>query len=125
MGALSADFRAAHSALLSDGLSIARVGSDRVSRFGLAPSRPLPLLRSRCHGIADRFRCLGPQPETAPGFDRDHASMPVCPRYLSLAVSSAWRTQLDNECGKAPAQRVRFLRYSAPACRQRAFLHVR
>lgn len=52
-------------------------------------------------------------------------SMPVCSPYLSLAVSSAWRTQLDNECGKAPAQRVRRLRYPAPACRQRAFLHVR
>ena len=51
MGALSADFRAAHSALLPDGLSIARVGSAQVSRFGLAPSHPLPLLRSRCHGI--------------------------------------------------------------------------
>lgn len=82
MGALSADFRAAHSALLSDGLSIARVGSARVSRFGLAPGRPLPLLRSRCHGIADRFRCSGPQPETAPGFDRDHAFHARLPALL-------------------------------------------
>jgi hypothetical protein len=73
MGALSADFRAAHPALLPDGLSIARVGSAQVSRFGLAPGHPLPLLRSRCDGIADRFRCSGPQPETAPGFGRDHA----------------------------------------------------
>ena len=83
MGALSADFRAAHSALLSDGLSIARVGSAQVSRFGLvAPSHPLPLLRSRCHGIADRFRCSGPQPETAPGFDRDHALHACLPSLL-------------------------------------------
>jgi hypothetical protein len=43
MGALSADFRAAHSALLSDGLSIARVGSAQVSRFGLAEAA-----RCRC-----------------------------------------------------------------------------
>jgi hypothetical protein len=42
MGALSADFRAAYSARLSNGLSIARVGSAQVSRFGLAPSHPLP-----------------------------------------------------------------------------------
>ena len=82
MGALSADFRAAHSALLSDGLSIARGGSAQVSRFGLAPSHLLSLLRSRCHGIADRFRCLGPPPETAPGFDRDHAFHACLPSLL-------------------------------------------
>ena len=86
MGALSADFRAAHPALLSDGLSIARVGSAQVSRFGLAPSHPLPLLRSRCHGIADRFRCSGPRPDPTVIM----LSMPVCPRCLSLAASSAW-----------------------------------
>jgi len=33
--------------------------------------------------------------------------MPVCHSYLSLTVSSAWRAQLDNECGKAPVQRDR------------------
>ena len=51
--------------------------------------------------------------------------MPVCPHYLSLTVSSAWRTQLDNECGTAPAQRDRPLRCPTPDHHQRAFLHVR
>ena len=51
--------------------------------------------------------------------------MPVCHSYLSLTVSSAWRAQIDNKCGKAPAQRDRPLRNPAPDCHQRAFLHVR
>jgi len=42
--AVSVDFHAAHSALLSDGLSIAHGGSAQVSRFGLARSYLLSLL---------------------------------------------------------------------------------
>ena len=43
---------------------IARGVSGQVSRFGLARSHLLPLLRSPCHGIADRFRVLKSLPET-------------------------------------------------------------
>jgi hypothetical protein len=37
---------------------IVRGMSGQVSRFGLARSHLLPLLQSRCHGIADRFQVL-------------------------------------------------------------------
>lgn len=50
--------------------------------------------------------------------------MPVCPRYLLLIISSAWRAQFDNERGVMPAQRNRPMRCPAPDCHQRAFLHV-
>ena len=51
--------------------------------------------------------------------------MPVCSHSLSLILSSASRTQLDNERGSAPAQRDRPPRGSAPDCPLRAFPHVR